>query len=195
MFFKKSKKKINNLSDENLTELCKKGEHKEAFGEIYARYAHLVYGLCLKYLKDEALSRDAVGDIFEKLPKEIQKTEIKYFKSWLYQVAKNHCLMYLRKNKFFHEEINAAEEKNSENFMDFSLAEHLLDETENLFDAVKSAVESLKNGQKKCVELFFWEGKSYREISAETGYTDNDVKSFLQNGKRNIKKFLETIRP
>lgn len=188
MFFKSKKSNLSQLTDDELIEKFVKNEDKFAFGEIYSRYAHLVYGLCFKYFKESEKSEDAVGAIFEKLMIDLKKNEIKHFKSWLYRVAQNYCLMALRSAKIHTEEIS---EKNEANFMDFSLLTHLDSEDEiNQNKKLQEAISELKDEQKKCIELFFWENKSYSEIAEMTGFSPKDVKSYLQNGKRNIKKLL-----
>jgi RNA polymerase sigma-70 factor (ECF subfamily) len=185
---------LTELSDEELFSLCRQSGNKEAFGLLYSRYAHLVFGLCIKYLKNEEQSRDAVNEIFEKILNVSSEKEIKFFKSWLYKVSQNFCLMQLRKKIPQTEEITEQKDFSEDTFMDFSLVAHLKDEEETLLNRLRSAVEMLKNGQRKCIELFFWEGKSYKEIAAETGLSDKDVKSNLQNGKRNIKNYLDEKR-
>jgi RNA polymerase sigma factor (sigma-70 family) len=56
----------------------------------------------------------------------------------------------------------------------------------NLNEALKSLAEK----QRICVELFYLQEKSYNEVAEITGFTMNEVKSFIQNGKRNLKIYL-----
>jgi RNA polymerase sigma factor (sigma-70 family) len=176
-----------NLSDEELVVLYKKSESLDIVGELYNRYTALVYGVCLKYLKDREESRDAVMQIFEKLMVSLKEHEINIFKPWLYVTARNHCLMQLRskKGKNF-EEIspflmetgtNVHQEQGPEIESDLSKLEHCIDE--------------LGNEQKQCVKLFYIEQKCYKEITESTGFDLNKVKSHIQNGKRNLKICME----
>ena len=157
-------------------------------GELYKRYVHLVYGVCLKYLRDRDESKDAVMQIFEKLFVSLKEHDVENFKSWLHVTTKNHCLMALRK----------AKNKNPSSDIDISIMElspdeHHEDESEleeNL-SALKNCMEQLKESQKKCVELFFLKKKCYQEIVSITSYPLKKVKSYIQNGKRNLKICIE----
>lgn len=146
---------------------------------------HLVYGLCLKYLKDKAASEDAVMDIYEAISNKLLSTEVKHFKSWLYIVSKNHCLMILRKNN---------PEVTSEIIMESPDAMHLKEEKVELEQdlyALEECIEELKSDQKECVKQFFLNQKSYQQITKETAIELKKVKSYIQNGKRNLKICLE----
>ncbi len=161
-------------------------------GILYKRYAHLVLGLCFKYLKDEDEAKDAVMHIFEKLMADLLKHEVHYFKSWLYTFSKNHCLMIIRKkqarlNKEMDLKIHA------DSFMETETGLHLKthEAKETEYNALEKAIEELNEEQRVCIDLFYLKEKSYQEISNNTGYTLNEVKSFIQNGKRNLKIKLE----
>ena len=162
----------------------------EALGVLYQRYMHLVYGVCLKYLKNREESKDAVIQIFEKLIAEIKKHEVKNFKSWLYVLTKNFCLMELRKSGANERKI---QKYFNENFMDSDENLHPIDETDNLAlnSALQKCIEKLKNGQKQCIKLFYYEEKCYQEIADFMSISLKEVKSFIQNGKRNLKICLE----
>ncbi len=153
---------------------------------MFKRYTHLVYGVCMKYLKDEDESKDAVMQIFEKLLIDLKKYEIQNFKSWLHTVAKNYCLMQLRKTN--HETpLNDKLIVENNNF----LHREEENELEERLTLMEEAIAQLNGQQKKCVELFYLKEKCYQEISDHTGYTMNEVKSFIQNGKRNLKIYME----
>ncbi|MBA2584834.1 MAG: sigma-70 family RNA polymerase sigma factor [Bacteroidetes bacterium] len=158
---------------------------------LFQRHTHLVFGVCMKYLKDEENCKDAVMAIFEKLISDLLKHEISYFKSWLYTVSKNHCLTYLRNeggriDKF--KEIN----KNEFEFMESGYSMHLNgdNEKENKLTLLESGIQLLNNQQKSCIELFYLKEMCYAEIVTITGYSLNEVKSYIQNGKRNLKNYL-----
>lgn len=156
------------------------------FGELYDRYLHLVYGLCMKYLKSSEDSKDAAMEIFEHAAKTVLEKEITHFKSWLYIVSKNHCLMQLRKQK-------SIEEKNLQIFMESASMVHLNDEAgiEEDLEALTACIETLKAEQKRCVSLFYLKKKSYREVESITALSLKAVKSAIQNGKRNLKTCVE----
>ena len=179
--------KARDLSDEKLSELYKKTGKPEYFGELYNRYIPLLYGVCLKYLRNAAEAEDAVMQIYENLANKITEYDIKVFRTWIYSVAKNHCLQILRKTK-------------KEIIVDFDsqIVEsaqiiHLFDEDENEpdFEALKRCLEKLPEPQRIGITKFFTEGMSYAEISEHTGYDLKSVKSRIQNGKRNLKICME----
>ncbi|MDI1355891.1 MAG: sigma-70 family RNA polymerase sigma factor [bacterium] len=161
-------------------------------GLLYERYGHLVLGLSIKYLKNKDDAEDAVIQIFTNLLSDLKKYKIEYFKSWLYVYSKNFCLMELRKRQSnLKKELELHE--NVHIIMDFSDPEHLK-EKERQIQVMEHAIHSLNEDQRQCVELFYLKNKSYQEISQETGYSTNEVKSYIQNGKRNLKLKMEAIR-
>ncbi len=160
-------------------------------GVLYERYGHLVLGLCIKYLKNKDEAQDAVIQIFTGLLKDLKKHKIEFFKSWLYVYSKNFCLMELRKRQSaLKKELELKE--NVHLIMDFSNPEHL-NEKEKQITIMEKALELLNTEQKKCIDLFYLKNKSYVEIVDITGYTANEVKSHIQNGKRNLKIKMETL--
>lgn len=185
---KKDNKGIHEMQDLELIRKYKTEADPDIISELFNRYTHLVYGICLKYLNDKDDAQDAVMEIFEDLPDIISEYEIRNFKSWLYSVSRNHCLMTLRANKA----ISHQEEKNwkitNEPFMEFINDPHQ-EEGPQEFDAdsLDAAMLELNEPQRKCLEMVYIRGKSYYEVSEETGYSMNEVKSHVQNGKRNLK--------
>ncbi len=179
------------IREQTLLDRYRKTGDTAILGKLYSDYMHLVYGVCLKYLKDREKSQDAVMDIFESLVEKLRQQEVANFKSWLYVVARNHCLMILR---------SAAYKKEMENKsvsdMEFALPVHHVNgrmEDEDMA-ALKKCIEKLKNEQKECVSMFYLEELSYREITERTRFDLKKVKSHIQNGKRNIKICIENDR-
>ncbi len=185
---KKDNKGIHEMQDHELIQKYKTEADPDIIAELFNRYTHLVYGICLKYLNNKDDAQDAVMEIFEDLPDIISGYEIRNFKSWLYSVSRNHCLMILRANKA----ISHQEEKYwkipNEPFMEMSNDLHQEVEPQE-FDAnsLDAAIIELNEPQRKCLEMVYLRGKSYHEASEETGYSMNEVKSHVQNGKRNLK--------
>lgn len=151
---------------------------------MYKRYTHLTLGLCIKYLKDKELAQDAVMNIFEKLMNDLLKHDIHNFKSWLFTYSRNFCLMQLRKKT--HEiSIDDIQNYHSE-LMETQEDLHPIDEKEIQLQELEKALETLNDEQQKCVKLFYIKEKSYQEVVDETGYEMKKVKSYIQNGKRNL---------
>ena len=184
--------KISSLPDSELLELLKKENDKFIIGVLFKRYTNLVLWICLKYLKDEDEAKDCLMEIFEKLLTDLSRHEIKNFKSWLHSVAKNHCLMKLRarKNKYA-EPIECGETSLEVVEMNSLLHPEDAREKEVTLTLLEKGIQQLNNDQKKCVELFYLGEKSYQEIVDLTGYSLLNVKSHIQNGKRNLKIFME----
>jgi len=161
-------------------------------GELYSRYMHLVYGVCLKYFKEPEKAKDAVIEIYEKIQSEIYKHDVKNFKSWLYVVTKNYCLMELRKTKKG-ELVLVENDEELAGFMENSAELHPIDKDRNeaLEKALADCIARLKNEQQKCINLFYFENRCYREIAEHLKIEEKKVKSFIQNGKRNLKICLE----
>lgn len=181
---------LHKLADADLLLLYKADSDSTIIAELFKRYTYLVFGLCMKYLKNEDDSKDAVMQIFEKLITDLNRHDITNFKSWLYSVSKNHCLMALRKTK-----VEVPGEDHVFNNYDGELMENeasLHQEAVGIHpDELKNAMDSLKDEQKECVRLFYLEEKSYKEVAEITGYPLMKVKSYIQNGKRNLKIRLD----
>ncbi|MBI5219510.1 MAG: sigma-70 family RNA polymerase sigma factor [Bacteroidia bacterium] len=180
------KKRLGNYSDQQLISWYKESGDKKYIGEIFERYSPLVYGVCLKYLQNTPESKDTVLLIFENLIEELKVYEINNFKTWLYSVTKNRCLMILRKNQKTMER----EKKYNAEFPEIANDDDFIIREEQLC-LLESALTGLKDEQRVCIELFYLKGMSYHEISGNTGYSFEQVKSYIQNGKRNLKIILE----
>jgi RNA polymerase sigma-70 factor (ECF subfamily) len=156
-------------------------------GKLYERYMHLVFGLCLKYLKDEEQSKDAVMQIFEELISKLRVHQVSNFKSWLYTLARNYCLMFLRSSG--KQEFVTIED----NFMEKDAFVHLdiEDTRERKLSVMEECIEKLPPEQKETIKLFYLEEKCYKDVADTTGYDLNKVKSYIQNGKRNLKICME----
>ncbi len=184
-------KKSTLKSDEDLlSEFITTGD-LEVLGVLYSGYMPLVYGVCLKYLKDRDESMDAVMQIFEKLIIEIPKHKIENFRNWLHVVTKNYCLMFMRSQKSKDEKLSEWINENSV-FMESNNYLHPVDNEEPVLEKeLNDCIEQLKDEQKKCIKLFYYENRCYQEISANLSIDEKKVKSHLQNAKRNLKLCLE----
>ena len=176
-----------NLTDEELLKrYCDSGE-LVYFVEAYKRYMPLVYGVALKYLKRPEDAQDAVMQLFEELVVKIKETEIQSFKAWLYTCIRNNCLMEIRKRS---KNLSVSLD---DSFMEFCDDFHLtvVSESENREESLRECVESLPEKQRISVKYFFFDELSYKEVEERTGFSLKMVKSFIQNGKRNLKLCLE----
>lgn len=190
--FLRPKKSHKDQDDLSLIRLYRENGDREIIGILFERYTHLVFGICMKYLKDVDDSKDAVMVIFEKLMDDLMAHDVTNFSSWLHSVARNHCLMQLRST-----ESKLRKEKDYQQhehqFMEKEETMHLLegDQKEKQLQLLELAINELHPDQQKCIKLFYFDQKSYSEIVELTGYDAKKVKSYLQNAKRNLKILME----
>ena len=172
------------ISDQELLDRFRQDGNSQWLGIVLQRYTLLLLGVCMKYLKNEEAAKDAVQQVFLKSIAELQKYEVAYVKSWLYTIARNHCLMQLRnKNKM----VPVAEDHAIAPDQDLMEA---IKEKELVLQEMEQCLEGLNEPQKTCVILFYLQKKSYQEIVDQTGFNLLQVKSYIQNGKRNLKILL-----
>ncbi|GGH16461.1 RNA polymerase sigma factor [Mucilaginibacter phyllosphaerae] len=177
--------KPEDTDDEQLLNSYRATRDLKLLGKLYERYMPLVYGVALKYLKEEEPAQDAVMAIFEELAQKVHQHDVKQFRSWLYVFSRNHCLMQLRAGK-------KMETVGLDEFMEFTPVLHPDTESrEEAMQALERCLDKLTVPQKQSVRLFYLDEKCYKDVADETGYTLNEVKSYIQNGKRNLKICLE----
>ena len=182
------------LTDSELVSLYKKTADLKVLGQLYQRYMDLVYGVCLKYFRESERAKDAVMNIFEELILKLQKHDVENFKSWLYQVAKNHCLMQLRSPRSLKTiELPESLMQSDENVhLDgvFGGTPSAMEKEEN-FQRLEYCLATLSEDQQRAVRLFYIEGKCYNEIVELMGQEWRQVRSYIQNGRRNLKICME----
>jgi RNA polymerase sigma-70 factor (ECF subfamily) len=176
------------ISDQELLDKFYQDKNNHWLGILFQRYTLLLFGVSMKYLKNEEEAKDSVQQIFLKAITELKKYKVEYFKSWLYMVAKNHCLMKIRDRQHMvlteikeHSAISPAE--------DNTLNIHI--EKNRQLELMNQSLQELSKEQQLCVTLFYLEKKSYQQITGLTGFSLLQVKSYIQNGKRNLKLLLE----
>lgn len=185
------KPKLKKRSDEELIAGFISTGDLETLGELYSGYMHLVYGVCLKYLKSSDEAMDAVMMIFENLITAIPKQKIENFSGWLHVVTKNYCLMQIRSQKSKDERFEDWKNESAV-FMENDPYLHPVDnDGPEMEEALADCITKLKEDQKRCIRLFYYENKCYDEIALDMGIDEKKVKSYLQNGKRNLKLCLE----
>lgn len=180
-------KENNDSTDAELVSHYRAAGDLHVLSVLYQRYMDLIYGVCLKYLKDPEASKDAVINIYEELIVKLKQHEVSHFKSWLYTLSRNHCLMQLRKEK------GHATVEMPEQFMQSEEMLHLnsVTQREDQLNSMEKCLEQLPAEQKTCVTLFYLQGKCYNDISTQTGIEWNKVRSSIQNGRRNLKLCME----
>jgi RNA polymerase sigma-70 factor (ECF subfamily) len=175
--------------DIDLVRAYRKEGNAPALGELYRRYAHLVVGLCLNYLKDRTAAQDATMEIFEKVTLKIRNQPLESFRAWLFYISRNHCIDLLRKQRREREQKVAYKRQ----FAGSVYADALPLRNDRL-EKLSIALAKLPEKQAICVKLFYLHGKSYKEVGDITGFNPKQVKSYLQNGRRNLKNTLLSFR-
>jgi len=173
--------------DEQLLAQFKQTGDQQALAELYLRYSELLYGVCLKYLEDAEEAKDAVMNIYQELLTKVPRHDIQNFKSWVYVLAKNHCLMQLRSAK---KNITVSLEQHTVQSDDFSHLDSVI-EKEEAFKRLEKCIEKLPDEQQQSIKLFYYESKCYNEIAETTSMDWNKVRSLIQNGRRNLKICME----
>ena len=178
-------KNLQEADDNKLLNSYRETGDLAVLGRLFEKQMPVVYGVCLKYLKDEELAKDAVMGIFEELVGKARQHDIKQFRSWLYVVSRNYCLMQLRSDK-------KMPTVNLDDFMEFSPVLHPDDDNrEEALKVLERCMDKLPKNQGSSIRLFYFNEKCYKEIVEITGFSLNEVKSYIQNGKRNLKICLE----
>jgi RNA polymerase sigma-70 factor (ECF subfamily) len=178
--------RVSALPDAQLVDRYRATHDKDLVGILFDRHAHLVFGICFKLLKDEERARDAVLTVFENLFEDLLRFEVRNFSAWMHTVARNYCLAELnRVRREACDRLVADVPGHEAEPADPWLARRL--------GNLKNALAAINEEQKTCIELFYLHQLSYREVAARTGMTYNQVKSHIQNGKRNLKKILAHV--
>lgn len=175
------------LSDKELADLYRTSANQEILAVLFSRYSDLLFGVCMKYLKDAEHAADASNDIYLELVSKLMKHEVQAVKSWLHTLARNHCLMKLRGTK----KVSVVEFP--ENFVKTDEGWHpdIAQDREKRLSALEFCIDKLKSDQKKAVSLFYLEQKTYNEIAEITGIPWGNIRSYIQNGRRNLKICIE----
>jgi RNA polymerase sigma factor (sigma-70 family) len=180
--------KYSDITDQELLERFYADHDNEWLGILLQRYTLLLLGVCMKYLKNEEEAKDSVQQVFLKVIQELQKYKVEYFKSWLYMVAKNHCLMRLRDRQGkMTAEISDKLTSTPEQETDLQA----ILQNDYTLELMEQSLKELSPEQEQCVTLFYLQKKSYQQVSDETSFSMLQVKSYIQNGKRNLKLLIE----
>jgi RNA polymerase sigma-70 factor (ECF subfamily) len=180
--------KYRHITDQQLLDNFYTDHNPEWLGILLPRYTLLLLGVCMKYLKNEEEAKDCVQQIFLKVITELKKYRVDFFKSWLYMVAKSHCLMRIRDRQ------GKIPVELTERYMSTPQEEPDMSgllRNDHVIDLMAQSLNELSAEQKQCVNLFYLQKKSYQEISEQTGFTMMQVKSYIQNGKRNLRLLIE----
>ncbi|MEY3344012.1 MAG: hypothetical protein RL090_1696 [Bacteroidota bacterium] len=183
-----NRKKLSEFDDRQLVTDYRKSHSRKIFGVLFDRYAHLVFGVCMKYLKNQEESKDATLSIFEKAMEDLKRFDVEKFSYWIHTVARNYCLMQLRSRKAMIY-IDDDEGPGEKILSDVNQG-HESEETEQMLIVLEEAIGSLNEEQRNCIDLFYLKKYCYQDVSKITGFTMNEVKSHIQNGKRNLKIFI-----
>lgn len=154
---------------------------------LYQQYAGLIYGWCLRYLGTPERAEDAGAEIFPILLTKAAEHEVTNFSSWLQTLVRNHCLMQLRREKRDPLQLSGGSLMQMEGLRHQGKVEEHTD-TRPLYRCLKQ----LRDEQRQCIRLFYLQtGESYRSIAERLNLSVGQVRSHIQNGRRNLKSCLE----
>jgi RNA polymerase sigma factor (sigma-70 family) len=201
MFFRRRPAPPAELSDAELLQRYRADGNVHDLGALYERHMPVVLAICRRYLREEEDAKDAVMQLFEQLVDKLRRHEVENFPAWLHTTARNHCLMVLRARQRAGPAAGGALVVHFPDAADMesAISRHLTEDDpaeadfhEQQLQQMEQALADLPPGQKQCLELFYLEKKSYREIVDHTGFDLNAVKSHIQNGKRNLRRHIES---
>ena len=174
------------MEDHDLIKQYKETKDLKILADLYKPYMTLIYGSCLKYLKNQTEAEDAVMDIYEKLSKKILTSDIQSFNAWIYMVTRNHCFEVLRQKGRRNDK-----EKDAAIMYSSTVFHPDTDRNEAAIEVLRQCLEQLEDFQKSCVEMFYYKKLSYIEISEQLDVSYNQVRSRIQNGRRNLKVCMD----
>ncbi|AEI47547.1 RNA polymerase sigma factor [Runella slithyformis] len=189
MFLKVFRRKATLTDAEYLSDYRRTGD-LTGLGELYERHMDMVFAVCFQYLREEDEAKDAVMQVFEQLITDLKTYEVQHFKSWLHSVARNYCLMQLRKKRVSVGDEGLFEQEAYENVV-AEPPEKEDWEIEHQLNDLGDCLQTLANEQRRSIELFYFQQLCYQQIAEQTGFAITKVKSYLQNGKRNLKLCME----
>jgi RNA polymerase sigma factor (sigma-70 family) len=183
-----NRKQLKDLDDGQLVLEYKKTGSRKHLGVLFDRYSHLVFGVCMKYLKNEDDSKDATISIFEKSMGDLKRFEVQKFSYWIHTVARNYCLMQLRSRRAM---IYLDDDEGpGEKLLLEKSRELCPDELEGQLQLLEEAITKLNEEQRICIDLFYLKKYCYQDVASISGFSLNEVKSHIQNGKRNLKNYM-----
>ncbi len=184
------RQKEDKRSDEELLTAYKKRPSPSVLTTLFHRHSHKLFGLCLSYLKNDQDAEDVVMETFESLHDKIMAYEIDNFESWLFFVTRNYCLKVLKRKA--RKRTEGLDEITEENFVE-SPPEKALSIEERRMEVLSDAIDQLNPPQRRCIILFYLENRSYQQVSELAGFELNEVKSHIQNGKRNLRNLINKL--
>ncbi len=186
--------KLSDKTDNELLVLFNHNNDNQIIGELYNRYNHIIFGVCIKYLKDTELARDAMLHLFSQLFELLKRYQVNDFKNWMLTITRNHCLREIKLNSRLVPYALCAEKETAVDFMENEDQIDHIYARESMLLYLDNALKQLKPQQKQCIELFYLQNKSYVEITQTTGFELKKVKSYIQNGKRNLQIIIDELK-
>ncbi len=180
------------LTDEELIKKYRFSHDKTYLGELFLRYTPYIFGVAIKNLKSQKEAEDVTLTIFNKISSDLKRIDVTDFSKLLYQLVKELCDIEVKKKNATGEEskmilIDELTKESDDNLYINSDKPKLSLDANNL----RLAIDTLNESQKICIDLFYVQNKSYQEVADITGYSLNQVKTNIQNGKRLLKTYVE----
>jgi len=172
------------LQDYVLVQQAIKGDEK-SFAELMGRYRDSIYFMLLKMVANKVDAEDLTIEAFTKAFRNLSQYSPSFaFSTWLFKIATNNCIDFLRKKKTDLVSIDGPPAEGSDQDSSISLPSETLDPEEELireqkFILMRDVVEKLKPRYRMLIELRYFKEYSYEEIAAELEIPIGTVKAQL----------------
>ena len=169
---------------------------EESINELVSKYINPIYRFVLGYVKDKDIAEDITQDVFLKIWKNLKKVKKnKNFKSWVYTIAKNTTLDYLKKKKAI--PLSNFENEQGRNIvleklLDSSLPPDklaMITESKRIF---KSSLEKLSAKYKEVLSLYYYKYLNFNEIAQKLDEPVNTIKSRHRRGVIMLRKIVDS---
>ncbi len=163
------------------------------FENIYHEHKEMVYNLCLNYLQNKEAAEETTQDVFVKIYKKIDSfQENAQLKTWIYRIAINASLDYIKGKKRWAKIISIFPDKESHRMIELPSFDHpgvILEQKEALFN-IFNQINQLSDNQKSAILLSKVEGRSLKEIGEILEVSPKAVESLLHRAKIKLKEKL-----
>ena len=183
-------KNASNISDNELLQMYFKTDNLDYIGILFKRYTRILIGVSLKYTSDLHHAEDVVQQVFIKFLDAVHP-QIANVGGWLYQMTKNESINFTKKQGRQQIQHLEREEYHLSDTTDDEIKALLYKEHQS--ELLMAAISELKSDQRKAIECFYFHNLSYEQIAVQNNWSIGEVKSYIQNAKRNLKIKLQDV--
>ncbi len=178
-----------NLTDEQLVSIVRESD-KEKYAEIVHRYETKLSHYLRKFIPDDDQRQDVLQEVFIKAYRYLFWFDVKKrFSPWIYRIAHNEAINYIKRYK----KKTISLEPEELHIMDDSIDHPKQIDNNILKDQLEKALGHLKDKYREVLILYYFEEKSYEEISDILQCPKNSVGVMIKRAKEQLKKSLEKL--